>query len=738
MDRRTFLATSAAGVAAGAEWDLRASGDPFPADDYRPPEWLRYARAVYFDGYSPPVYPHLTDFDARRLVECVLDIGGDTLRYQPIGYWANYPSKAYPHHPELAGRDTIAEVARECRRAGVRLYCYTGYGHPFMEIGWVDSHPEYRDLVQRDPVGNPYGSYGYHLGWRERQKVCRLGDTYRAAIRQVVREYCEHDIDGVYFDAPSGYGYWGFCFCESCRRNYKKFTGWEIDRLRSPSDRKARIAWYEWGNQCTREDLLDFRRMIHTSGKFMLCHNGSTWRGQSLRAQYRVPDGFMIEHATETHERLMHGLMGASMARPHKKLAQMYLGGYCVSNFNQPPHLKPWAVHNTNIEDGDEILMEGFANLASGGAPIYATLNRLYYRVGSGSASQVKEVFDLMRSQERLLKDSTPVPYVSVAPSWGALQLWRTDRRSFNFEMSQGFLLAMLDSGLGADVCPSTELSPSWLDAQKVVALCGASALSTDEAGLLSAWVKAGGSLLATYDTGLYDEAGGLRKDGGALREVLGVEVRGEPLVAMPECYYRVQAEHPALGEFAKGAVLQGDNRLLPVAVRPGAAVLADCWNLGTGESRGPAVIVHKAGKGRTVYINGSLELHYPYSRVPSHRRLLGSLVRWLANGEAPPFRLSAPTGVYGVLRQAVGGDLALWLLAPVGFKDAAAGRMRQEFVPVMNVEAAVRVPRGRRVKSIRLARAGRGVPFHIAGGYAVATVPALHIAELMHIEFES
>jgi len=735
MDRRSFLTGAGAGITGAAAWQPSAAQDQ---DGYRPPEWLRYARTVYFDGYSPPVYPHLKDFDPARLVKCVVEIGGDTLRYQPIGYWAIYPSKAFPQHPELGGRDTIEEVARECRRVGIHLYCYTGYGHPFMEVGWVDRHPEYGDWVQRDADGKPYGTYGHHLGWKNRQKVCRLGDTYREAIRQVVREYCSHDLDGVYFDAPSTYGYWGFCFCASCRRNYRKFTGWEIDRLRNPSDRESRIAWYEWGNQCTREDLLDFRKIIHGSGKFMLCHNGNTWRGQALRAQYRIPDGFMIEHAVQTHERLMHGMMGAAMARPYRKLPQMYLGSYCVSNFNQPPHLKPWAVHNTNLEDGDEIRMEGFANLAGGGAPLYATLNRLYYRVGSGSTEPVKEVFALMHSHEALLKDSVPVAYISVVPSWGSLQLWRTERRSFNFEMSEALLLAMLDSGIAADVCPSTELSASWLASQRVVALCGASAVSGDEAALLANWVKDGGALLATYDTGLYDESGAPRSDGGALREVLGVEFAGEPLEALPECYYRVTTPHPALDGFAAGERIQGDNSLLPVRLRDGAQVVAECWNLGTGEARGPAVVVNRYGKGRAVFINGSPELHYPYSRVRSQRRLLSGIVRWLAADAPLPFRLSASTGVYGVLRRAPGGDLALWLLAPIGFKDAAAGRMRQDFVPAGNVEAAIRLPDGRQVKSVRLVRAGRSVAARVEGGYARVNVPALHIAELIHLELVS
>jgi hypothetical protein len=76
-----------------------------------------------------------------------------------------------------------------------------------------------------------------------------------------------------------------------------------------------------------------------------------------------------------------------------------------------------------------------------------------------------------------------------------------------------------------------------------------------------------------------------------------------------------------------------------------------------------------------------------------------------------------------------------LWVLANVGFKDADIGRMRQEFVPVSNVEVGIRVPEGQQVKSVELLRAGRSVPFKQANGYAIARLPSLHIAELMHFK---
>jgi len=366
--------------------------------------------------------------------------------------------------------------------------------------------------------------------------------------------------------------------------------------------------------------------------------------------------------------------------------------------------------------------------------PLYATLNRVYYGLGGGSLQPAREVYELLGRWEAVLKDSVPVPYVSVVPTWESLQRWRVGGSSFNFQMSEGFFLAMLDAGVAVDVCPSTEMSREWLSGQRVVALCGASGIQDEQARLLTDWVKDGGRLLATYDTGLYDEKGRLRKDGGALREALGLEMAGEPGPALPDSYYRIGATHPALAGYGSGAMIQGDNRMVPVRLTGGAAVLADCWNLGEARSPGPAIVLHHLGKGRVIYVNGSLEAYYPASRVSSTRRVLESLVRYL--GDAPlPFRVSAPVGVYGVLRRATNGDLALWVLAPVGFKDASAGMMRQQFLPVRNVEVRVRVPEGRRVRGVKLARAARTVPHTMSDGYALVKLPELNIAELVHFQ---
>jgi hypothetical protein len=266
-------------------------GQQPPPDDYQAPEWLRYTRAIFFEGYAAPVYPAVKNFDARRLVEISKELGGDTLRFQPVGYRALYPSKVFPTFPEMGGRDLMDEVSRECRRVGMHLYSYC------MLAGGLDADviedPRYAPFVLRDVNGQPPRiTTGYGNG--RMVVMCGTGDPYREMVRTQARELCAHDTDGIYYDAPSGYR--GVCFCDSCRQGFRKSTGMDPERLRNvrdlqelpeDTDMKALSAWYDWANGIVEEDLVDLRAIIHGSGKFMLCHNGATWRPGSFHSQYR-------------------------------------------------------------------------------------------------------------------------------------------------------------------------------------------------------------------------------------------------------------------------------------------------------------------------------------------------------------------------------------------------------------------------------------------------------------------
>ena len=164
--------------------------------------------------------------------------------------------------------------------------------------------------------------------------------------------------------------------------------------------------------------------------------------------------------------------------------------------------------------------------------------------------------------------------------------------------------------------------------------------------------MKQGGSLFATYDSGLYDEHCELRHDGGGLKQALGVEMTGEPLEGIMDSYYRVNDTHPALGQYGKGSVVLADSRLVPVKVSPGATDLADLWVLDTDVNRGPGIVViPMVGAGPSMFREAWKPCIWP-AVPPRLQRMLGSMVRYLGGNTPAPFSLVAPKGVYRILRR--------------------------------------------------------------------------------------
>ena len=60
---------------------------------------------------------------------------------------------------------------------------------------------------------------------------------------------------------------------------------------------------------------------------------------------------------------------------------------------------------------------------------------------------------------------------------------------------------------------------------------------------------------------------------------------------------------------------------------------------------------------------------------------------------------------------------------------------MRQEYIPVNDVEVAIHIPEGRQAKSMMILRAGgEAASFRVEMDTHWATIPHLHIAEVVHL----
>jgi hypothetical protein len=78
--------------------------------------------------------------------------------------------------------------------------------------------------------------------------------------------------------------------------------------------------------------------------------------------------------------------------------------------------------------------------------------------------------------------------------------------------------------------------------------------------------------------------------------------------------------------------------------------------------------------------------------------------------------------------------DLLLYLFANCGNKEKKYN-VREQYLPLEQVRARVRLPEGRTAKGVQLLRAGESVPWDVHDGWAEVVVPRILIHEIVHIE---
>jgi hypothetical protein len=275
-------------------------------------------------------------------------------------------------------------------------------------------------------------------------------------------------------------------------------------------------------------------------------------------------------------------------------------------------------------------------------------------------------------------------------------------------------------------------------------------ALSATQCEQIRAFVRRGGSLVATLETSLYDEWG-VRRDDLLLGDLYGVRCTGEVGGPMQNSYLRLEvdpatgAHHPLLrGLEDARRIINGVHRL-PVEglypfPNPPLTLVPSYPDLPMEEvyprqpqTDIPEVYLRQAGKSRIAYFPWDIDRAYWEVMCADHGTLLQNAVRWATN-EAPLVEVDG-TGVLDVTvwRQAASMTVHLVNLTnPMMMK----GPFR-ELMPVGAQQVRVRVPEGKTVKRVRLLAAELTRPVQVSEGYLVVRVPGILDHEVIAIDLE-
>jgi hypothetical protein len=618
-----------------------------------------------------------------------------------------YPTRI-PHlarNPYLAeGRDFFGEIAAACKAKGLRLFARNDYGR--MPRAVAEVHPEWAR----------FGWDSEFQGVYDVVTTCPTGDMFlKIPVEAFHEQFIRYDMDGIYINALGGR-----CCCARCRQLFEAETAQRFPVCPDWNDPAYR-AYIEWGYR-----VVD--RLARTQ-----CEGVKAWRPDKLYfidvADFQEPEwihGSAQDLVTLTQYQDMVSSESFNdipkrypdylapvvarfighVARWRGKRGYQFISsfpGHSFPNSNQPEDtFKAWM---------KTVPLQGVSPIM----PWYGFLNDDDQRLIGPAA----DAFKFVREHQELL--SAAIPHAPVAVVWSRRTMDHYGRGQARERYSNRFFAtcqALLEEHLLFTVIPDDLLADGELDFKALV-LPNTACLNDAACRNVDRFVEAGGGLLATFETALYDEHGEPRADFGL--KSLGVTKTGD-VVPFPEDWHQSHYHSYFLLEQTGATLLAGfeGTNILPfkgalVPVRPVAADAtmpfahmpphpAQPPEKGWIRETGPLLPAVVSRSQRVVYFACEVDEMFARYRMPDHRRLIANAARSV---HQPVLTTNAPPVVEVTLSRLPDGE---WLL---GLVNHSGARLGCPALPILDLRFSLQLPGGAE-KDIKLDRLGEFEMIHL------------------------
>jgi Beta-galactosidase trimerisation domain len=272
-------------------------------------------------------------------------------------------------------------------------------------------------------------------------------------------------------------------------------------------------------------------------------------------------------------------------------------------------------------------------------------------------------------------------------------------------------------------------LEPERLSKYRALLLPNIAMLSDRQCEQIRDYVRSGGSVMASFETSLYDENRQPRAEFG-VADLFGISKAGDAIGSTGNAYYgRIEREHPILSGFTDTNWLPGaQNRvsLKPVqdpvlTVVPGFVQYPpELAYPPLSHTDEPAVVLRETGSSRVAYFPGDIERSFWLTGHGDLLRLLHNTIRWITHEESLVH--IEGDGFIEMFAWETDPGYAVHLLNYTN-SNAHHGWMQSVYtLGPQTVRMALAA--GTKVKSVELLSAERSVPFAVENGILRFTVP--------------
>jgi hypothetical protein len=653
------------------------------------------------------------------------------------GCVAYYPTKVPFHYRSkyLGDRDAFGELVAGCRKLGMNVIARTDPHAAHQDV--YDAHPDWI-AVTAD------GKKRKHWADPELWVTCALGPYNFEFMTEVTREIMRmYKVDGIFSNRWSGSG---MCYCEHCQRNFKKFSGLDLPRSNDPRDEAKRrhIAWKQ-ARLFELWKLWDAEiKKINPEASYIANAGGGALSELDMKTIGELAPTLFADRQAR------HGLMPPwSNGKNGKEYAATLSNKAIVGIFSMGVEEQyRW---KDSVQSGDEIRLWVVDGTAHNLRPWFTKFNgkvidRRWLKV-------VEDLYDWHYKNERYLRNERSLARVAMVYSQQTATYYGGEQARAKVEdYSLGFYQALVEARVPFDMVHDRLLDPAHIGQYRTLILPNIAALSSEQCRQLAEFVENGGSLIATYETSLYDEWGARRADFG-LASLFGASFDGKVETDIHNSYLNIEKD-PQTGKYhpiVRG--LEDATRIINganwVHVRPNAqnpekpeisplTLVPSYPDLPMEQvfarvphTNIPGVFARQVGRGRVVYFPFDIDRTFWEVLSADHGLVLKNAVEWASN-ESQPLVVEGR----GIL------DVSLWLqkdsltahLVNLTNPMMMKGPIR-ELIPVPAQQVRIRLPEGRRVRKAHLLVGGATPTLRESGGVVSLTVPSIELHEVVALD---
>ena len=589
------------------------------------------------------------------------------------GVYTYYDSKLQPKAPGLGERDVLRETVEEAKKHQMPVIAYCVLQYPTHTL---HEHPDWR---MRDKESNPI------------ERVC-FNSPYIGYVKGLLDEMMTYGIDGFHLDmVDQGFGPPYGCWCDHCQTKFKEQHGDEMPKAMPWDADWEKIMEFRYDSSAAFETELD--RYIK-----------ETWPGTSVDFNYHGNPPFSFEVGQRP---VQHGVTGDFITGETGQWAFSALGvGFNAAFYRATAKDRRVQVvmqrgvrhyHDQTTRPLSDMRWETMTLLAHGafGTMVDKTaydgwLDPVFYeRLGKvfGEAHAKREHFG------QAVHGDVGIYFSHRTRDWlgreNAANAWQGALGAH-----KAFVYSHIPWGVVLDENAGLERLRTF----PVILLPNVGVLLDTEVAALTKYVEAGGNLIITGATGLYDRFGNARET-SALEPLIGARwirtldsLDNHVQFASSDAPFStdIVVDWPFLVQ-GKAVVYEATTaktfgKLLPphrtVLQREGKEGTRFPMSADTANPVGPAVLINTFGKGRVfTFACSPGEAATSEFHITEARQLLPQAVRYLHS--QPEITVEAPAFVESVVTRE-GNTLRVHFIARIEPSAATPITGRPAVLPTM------------------------------------------------------